>query len=419
MKPGSVIVDMAASALGGNVELSKPDETVVTDNGVTILAPTNLPATMPAGASQFYARNMSTFVLNFLKDGQMNHDMADEITAATLITRDGEVVQAATKALLEPKVMSVELLNALAIFVLAILVGFEVISKVPATLHTPLMSGANSIHGIVLVGAMLIAATADNPLGYLLAFVAMVFGAANVVGGYVVTDRMLQMFRKRETPARRRRPTRRGQDDAQEWIYTFVFLAWLAGAAAFVLGLHQMNSPATARGGNQLSAGGHDAGRRGHAHLAAAAAGRPRPSMAWIIIVVGFLIGGGIGLYSPGSVQMTAMPQLVSLFNAVGGGAAALVAIDDYIRVVGHAGETVSTAIFVVLGAVIGSVTFSRFADRAGQASGHRPGRPIIFPGRRLLDRGALVALAGLVLLVLGAAGVVVLTSKCRSSSWC
>ena len=93
--------------------------------------------------------------------------------------------------------MSDQLLTSLAIFTLAILVGFEVISKVPATLHTPLMSGANSIHGIVLVGAMLIAAEADNPLSYLLAFVAMTFGAMNVVGGYVVTDRMLQMFRKK------------------------------------------------------------------------------------------------------------------------------------------------------------------------------------------------------------------------------
>jgi NAD(P) transhydrogenase subunit alpha len=98
--------------------------------------------------------------------------------------------------------VSQELLSAIALFVLAILVGFEVISKVPATLHTPLMSGANSIHGIVLVGAMLIAAAADNPLSYLLAFVAMVFGAANVVGGYVVTDRMLQMFRKKPTVAK-------------------------------------------------------------------------------------------------------------------------------------------------------------------------------------------------------------------------
>ena len=90
-----------------------------------------------------------------------------------------------------------DLLNNLTVFVLAILVGFAVISKVPATLHTPLMSGANSIHGIVLVGAMLVAAEVDDPIGYLLAFVAVAFATMNVVGGYVVTDRMLQMFRKK------------------------------------------------------------------------------------------------------------------------------------------------------------------------------------------------------------------------------
>ena len=83
------------------------------------------------------------------------------------------------------------------IFVLSLWVGFEVISKVPATLHTPLMSAANSIHGIVLVGAMLIAATAHNTVGYVIAFLAAAFAAANVVGGYVVTGRMLKMFRRR------------------------------------------------------------------------------------------------------------------------------------------------------------------------------------------------------------------------------
>jgi NAD(P) transhydrogenase subunit alpha len=91
----------------------------------------------------------------------------------------------------------ISLLASLVIFVLAVLLGVEVISKVPATLHTPLMSGANSIHGIVLIGGMIIAATATDLLGYLLAAIAVVFGAMNVVGGYVVTDRMLQMFRKR------------------------------------------------------------------------------------------------------------------------------------------------------------------------------------------------------------------------------
>jgi H+-translocating NAD(P) transhydrogenase subunit alpha len=87
----------------------------------------------------------------------------------------------------------------LTVFVLAILVGFEVISKVPATLHTPLMSGANSIHGVVLVGVVVLSAFVDSPLGYVLTFVAAAFAAANVVGGYVVTDRMLQMFRRRPT----------------------------------------------------------------------------------------------------------------------------------------------------------------------------------------------------------------------------
>jgi len=102
--------------------------------------------------------------------------------------------------------MSTGLLFDVTVFVLSLLVGFEVISKVPATLHTPLMSNANSIHGIVVVGAMLIAAAAQGPAGYLLAFVAMAFATMNVVGGYVVTGRMLQMFRTRP-------PAQRGGDD--------------------------------------------------------------------------------------------------------------------------------------------------------------------------------------------------------------
>ena len=93
--------------------------------------------------------------------------------------------------------MSATLLTDITIFILSLWVGFEVISKVPATLHTPLMSAANSIHGIVLAGAMLIAVTANNAVGYVIAFVAAAFAAMNVVGGYVVTGRMLKMFKRR------------------------------------------------------------------------------------------------------------------------------------------------------------------------------------------------------------------------------
>ena len=82
-------------------------------------------------------------------------------------------------------------------FVLAIFIGFEVISKVPTILHTPLMSGSNAIHGIILIGALLIAAHAQTPVEIVLGFVAVVLATINVVGGFVVTDRMLEMFKGR------------------------------------------------------------------------------------------------------------------------------------------------------------------------------------------------------------------------------
>ena len=102
MKPGSVIVDMAASALGGNVELSQAGKTITTDNGVTIVSPDNLPATMPAGASAFYARNISSLLLGMVKDGELHLDFDDEVTKATVIARDGEVIAEPVKKLLEP-----------------------------------------------------------------------------------------------------------------------------------------------------------------------------------------------------------------------------------------------------------------------------------------------------------------------------
>ncbi|HEX9268708.1 MAG TPA: NAD(P) transhydrogenase subunit alpha [Candidatus Limnocylindria bacterium] len=93
--------------------------------------------------------------------------------------------------------MSGEAIVVAYVFILAVFVGFEVISKVPSTLHTPLMSGANAIHGIIIVGAMLVSAAIGGPLGLLLGFLAVVLGTANVVGGFVVTDRMLAMFKQR------------------------------------------------------------------------------------------------------------------------------------------------------------------------------------------------------------------------------
>ena len=92
---------------------------------------------------------------------------------------------------------AIDVLTALTIFILAVFTGFEVISKVPVVLHTPLMSGTNAIHGIVVVGGIIVLAHATAPWLVVLGFVGVAFGAANLVGGLVVTDRMLGMFKKK------------------------------------------------------------------------------------------------------------------------------------------------------------------------------------------------------------------------------
>ena len=96
--------------------------------------------------------------------------------------------------------MSDDLVFSVTVFALAVFLGFELIARVPTLLHTPLMSGTNAIHGIVLVGAMLVAGSADSRLEQALAFVAVVFATINVVGGFLVTDRMLEMFKRRAAP---------------------------------------------------------------------------------------------------------------------------------------------------------------------------------------------------------------------------
>jgi NAD(P) transhydrogenase subunit alpha len=102
MGAGSIIIDMAASELGGNCELSNPDKVTITANGVEIHAPTNLPSSMPTGASTFYSRNISNLLLSFVKSGELRLDFDDPVTAATVITHGGKVVQEATRKLLQP-----------------------------------------------------------------------------------------------------------------------------------------------------------------------------------------------------------------------------------------------------------------------------------------------------------------------------
>jgi NAD(P) transhydrogenase subunit beta len=183
----------------------------------------------------------------------------------------------------------------------------------------------------------------------------------------------------------------------EQTVETIVRLLWLAGAAAFVLGLMRMNSPATARNGNLVSAGGMALAIAGTAVLLAVQG--TIGGVGWLIIAIGIAAGGGLGLYTARTVKMTAMPQLVSLFNAVGGGAAALIAIDDYLRLAGAqtfaAGNAVPLEISVptVLDVIIGSITFTGSLIASGKLQGLIAGKPILIPGGRIVT-AALAAIA-------------------------
>jgi NAD(P) transhydrogenase subunit beta len=170
-------------------------------------------------------------------------------------------------------------------------------------------------------------------------------------------------------------------------IEVLVRLAWLAGAVAFVIGLIRMNSPATARNGNLVSAGGMVVAIAATAILILAeqSFGDGISVTAWAIIAVGVAIGGGLGLYMARTVKMTAMPQLVSLFNAVGGGAAALIAIDDYLGLTAVPSLQVNVA--TVLDIIIGSITFTGSLIASGKLMGLRitPSRPVMIPGGRIV----------------------------------
>src|SRR5487761_1587793 len=185
---------------------------------------------------------------------------------------------------------------------------------------------------------------------------------------------------------------------------TVIELIYLAVAASFVLGLHLMNNPATARHGNFVSGAGMAAAIA--ATLALIAYDGTVSVTGWIVLLAGALLGAGAGLYSARTVQMTAMPQLVSIFNA-GGGAAALIAIHDYTRLAGSIhGVAESTTITTLLDVIIGSVTFSGSIIAAGKLQGIIPGQPITFPGSRMANVVIAVVAVGMSAYLISTASV-------------
>lgn len=236
MKPGSVIVDMGASTLGSNCELTRPGEVYQTDNGVTIIGYNDLPGRLPGQASQLYGQNIVNLfkLVTPDKNGMPVWNEDDEVVRGMMVTVDGNImwppppvkVSAAPKqekaaeeeqpaeavetpawkkwwwkialgvlgialVLTAPSEMSGHFI----VFELAVVVGFYVITSVTHTLHTPLMSVTNAISGIIIVGAILLIGS-SNMVVAALSFIAMVIASINVFGGFLITNRMLKMFER-------------------------------------------------------------------------------------------------------------------------------------------------------------------------------------------------------------------------------
>lgn len=236
MKPGSVIVDLAA-ATGGNCELTEEGKIVTTENGVKIIGYSDLAARLPAQSSQLYATNLVnlTKLLCKEKDGNIKIDFEDVVLRNMTVAKDGDITfpppkisvsaaPAAKKAeapkKVEQKQVSPKLkLSALVVvvvlfaligifapekflphftvFVLACVCGYYVVWNVTHSLHTPLMSVTNAISGIIVVGAMLQISSGSALIG-VFAFIGVLIASINIFGGFAVTRRMLAMFRKQQ-----------------------------------------------------------------------------------------------------------------------------------------------------------------------------------------------------------------------------
>ena len=273
----------------------------------------------------------------------------------------------------------------LIIFVLAVYVGYHVVWNVTPALHTPLMAVTNAISAIVIVGAMLAAALTVTPLGKAMGTLAVALAAVNVFGGFLVTRRMLEMFKKKAPKA------------GPLMSMNLVTLLYLIASVCFIQALKGLSHPTTSRRGNLF-------GMVGMAIAVATTVGLVFKLGAEIAttgvgyIVVGLLVGGTAGSIMAKRVEMTKMPELVAFMHSMIGLAAVFIAIAAVVEpqslgIVAHLGDTIPTGnrLELFLGAAIGAITFSGSVIAFGKLSGKYKfrlfqGTPVQFSGQHLLN---------------------------------
>jgi len=295
--------------------------------------------------------------------------------------------------------MTTELEVGLYIFILAGFLGYHIISRVPPLLHTPLMSATNAMSGISLVGSLVVAGADFGPLSTVLGFIAVACSSTNVVGGFLITDRMLKMFKRGDQSKgeRRRGPSRLGVRAAVLVLFAGLVasLIWfeelrghvrgvdptnalgffyILSAVLFILGLKGLSSPKYARKGMFLAEFGMlmaVVGTLFHHDIV---------GYRWIIagLAIGTIAGGSMGWWIP----MTAVPQRTALSHSLGALAATLIGISEYVR---HGAELVNDRVLMTaigFEVVIGGLTFTGSLMAAAKLQELLPGRPLTYKGQ-------------------------------------
>jgi NAD(P) transhydrogenase subunit beta len=312
--------------------------------------------------------------------------------------------------------MTSELEIGLYIFILAGFLGYHVIRGIPPLLHTPLMSATNAMSGISLVGSLLVAGAGHGPLSTAFGFVAVICSSTNVVGGFLITDRMLRMFKKEEDRLKKGRGlwralpvaavlaalllvagysfTLRGELGRAEWTAVLRY-SYIVSAVLFILGLKGLSHPRWARRGMFLAEFGMAVavlGTLSHPDIV---------SYRWIAVglLIGTVAGGSMGLWVP----MTAVPQRTALSHSLGALAATLVGISEYVRHAGALERVLMTTIGFEV--VIGGLTFTGSLMAAGKLQGLLPGAPITYKGQNQSNVTLLVVMMGALVYLIASPG--------------
>nr|XP_023016284.1 NAD(P) transhydrogenase, mitochondrial-like [Leptinotarsa decemlineata] len=442
MKPGSVVVDLAAEA-GGNIETTEPGK-VYTYNDVVHVGLTDFPSRLPTQSSTLYANNISKFLLSIGEKDHFHINLEDEVVRGSIILDRGNLMwppppPKVTAVSMAPPKKEIELAkemkkeltpfrdnlnkslmittgigsilglgmcspnpeftSMLSILGLSGIVGYHTVWGVTPALHSPLMSVTNAISGITAVGGLLLMNGGYYPTNTVesLAAAAAFVSFINVFGGFLVTKRMLDMFRRPGDPAEYNSlyaiPAA-GFMGAYGWatmngLAEIHQAAYLAASLCCVGALAGLSSQATSRLGNNL-------GMIGVAGGIAATLGQIAPSNEVLAQMAACVIaGGGLGTLIAKKIQITDLPQLVAAFHSLVGLAAVLTCVSTFMHdfptfATDPAANVIKTALF--LGTYIGGVTFSGSLIAYGKLQGILKSTPLLLPGRHALNTGLLLA---------------------------